>query len=265
MKKIEFINGQAPYLNDTNLNELQDNMEEVSVPPEGTIGQILAKASNADNDVEWIDNVKIIDNLTDESSTKALSAKQGKLLYEKIQNGETGLGTAIPSSADLNSYINPGTYYSINANISASLSNTPITATGFRLEVKPISTNDRYRQEIYANSTSANSYCRTFTANGWSEWRLMDFNDIGSEISSGSNLNSFTKPGAYYSNNADISASLSHCPVTTVGFRMEVKYTSADNRYRQEIYANNTASDTYYRTYTANGWQSWRKVTTEAV
>lgn len=32
MEKINFINGQEPYINDTNLNQLQDNMEAVSVP-----------------------------------------------------------------------------------------------------------------------------------------------------------------------------------------------------------------------------------------
>ena len=28
MQKVNFKNGQAPYINDTNLNQLQDNMEE---------------------------------------------------------------------------------------------------------------------------------------------------------------------------------------------------------------------------------------------
>ncbi len=53
MKKIEFVNGQAPYLNEQNLNQMQQNMEDVSVPEGGTKGQVLLKASNTDNDVEW--------------------------------------------------------------------------------------------------------------------------------------------------------------------------------------------------------------------
>lgn len=59
MEKIEFKNGQAPYINDANLNQLQDNIEEAidsksSLPEGGTTGQVLAKASNEDNDVEWV-------------------------------------------------------------------------------------------------------------------------------------------------------------------------------------------------------------------
>lgn len=59
MEKINFKNGQAPYINDTNLNQLQENIEEAidsksSLPAGGITGQVLAKASNLDNDVEWI-------------------------------------------------------------------------------------------------------------------------------------------------------------------------------------------------------------------
>lgn len=39
------------------LNQLQDNMEAVSVPAGGTTGQILEKKSNEDNDVGWVDNI----------------------------------------------------------------------------------------------------------------------------------------------------------------------------------------------------------------
>ena len=100
MEKINFKNGQAPYINDTNLNQLQTNIEEAidsksSLPSGGTIGQVLAKASNTDNDVEWVDQtdsgpvVTIVDNLESESTTNALSANQGKILNEKINNINT--------------------------------------------------------------------------------------------------------------------------------------------------------------------------------
>ena len=32
MEKINFRNGQAPYISEANLNKMQDNMEDVSVP-----------------------------------------------------------------------------------------------------------------------------------------------------------------------------------------------------------------------------------------
>lgn len=98
MKKIEFVNGQAPYLNEQNLNQLQDNMEEVSVPEGGTSGQVLVKASNTDNDVEWSNPTvtTVVDELTNDSSTSALSAKQGKVLNEgKVNNSDFAVVTGV--------------------------------------------------------------------------------------------------------------------------------------------------------------------------
>ena len=58
MEKINFVNGSAPALNATNLNQLQNNVEN-AIP-------------------------EIVDDLTTEEATKVLSANQGKILNEKI-------------------------------------------------------------------------------------------------------------------------------------------------------------------------------------
>lgn len=68
MDKINFINGETP-INDTNLNQMQDNVE-------NAINTITTEIE------EKIPNV--IDNLESTSTTEALSAKQGKILNEKI-------------------------------------------------------------------------------------------------------------------------------------------------------------------------------------
>lgn len=70
MEKINFINGETP-INDTNLNQMQDNME-------NAIDTITTETE------EKIPNV--IDNLESTSTTEALSAKQGKILNEKIDD-----------------------------------------------------------------------------------------------------------------------------------------------------------------------------------
>lgn len=67
MKKIKFVNGGQPAVNDANLNLMQDNIEE------------------AINDAE----TTVTDNLTSDSGTDALSAKQGKILNDKITNLST--------------------------------------------------------------------------------------------------------------------------------------------------------------------------------
>lgn len=54
-------------------------------------------------------------------------------------------GFAIPSGADLNAYTTPGVYNCPNAAVAATLSNTPISVSGFRLEVFRVASGIRQR------------------------------------------------------------------------------------------------------------------------
>ena len=86
MKLIEWINGKTK-LNKTTFDEFQNNIKEAAVPTGGTAGQVLAKNTDTDNDVKWVDQtggITVVDNLTSTSTTDALSAKQGKVLNDKI-------------------------------------------------------------------------------------------------------------------------------------------------------------------------------------
>lgn len=88
MKLIEWINGKTK-LNKTTFDEFQNNIKSAVVPTGGTTGQVLAKSTNTDNDVEWVNQtggIVVVDNLTSTSTTDALSAKQGKILNDKITN-----------------------------------------------------------------------------------------------------------------------------------------------------------------------------------
>lgn len=77
------------------------------IPAGGTAGQFLIKDSSTDYDTSW-GTLAIADNLTTSSSTTPLSAKQGKVLNEKIRS--TNLtGTNIDN---INDY---GTFYIFNA------------------------------------------------------------------------------------------------------------------------------------------------------
>ena len=91
MKLIEWINGKTK-LNKTTFDEFQNNIKSAVVPTGGKIGQVLAKSTNTDNDVEWVDQtggIAVVDNLISTSTTEALSAKQGKILNDKIINTNT--------------------------------------------------------------------------------------------------------------------------------------------------------------------------------
>lgn len=72
MEKIKFINGETP-INDTNLNQMQDNMEN-AIP-------------------------NVIDNLESTSTTDALSAKQGK----ELNSAKSNKGTVLFESSGDNS------------------------------------------------------------------------------------------------------------------------------------------------------------------
>ena len=57
------------------------------LPTGGTTGQVLAKKSNTDGDVQWVNDAKVTvtNNLTSTSTTAALSANQGKVLNDSKQ------------------------------------------------------------------------------------------------------------------------------------------------------------------------------------
>lgn len=71
-------------------------------------------------------------------------------------------GVEIPSNANLNTYTNVGSYRSTSSTVSKTLSNTPYTETGFKLEVFNTTSANQIIQEIKCNSDS----CRTYRRKG---------------------------------------------------------------------------------------------------
>lgn len=82
--------------------------------------------------------------------------------------------TLIPSGADLNDYREVGSYKSVNAANSKTLSNTPYIDGGFNLQVISTSSND-VKQILIANSAKiALVYTRSITASGtFNDWIQM--------------------------------------------------------------------------------------------
>jgi hypothetical protein len=95
------------------------------------------------------------------------------------------VGVNIPSNSNLDTYTTPGTYRSVDSSNSATLTNPPTTASGFKLDViQAYSAN--YRQQIASynstiwirhstNATAANISAGTVT---WSEWQYVYTNAI---------------------------------------------------------------------------------------
>ena len=95
MKLIEWINGKTK-LNKTTFDEFQNNIKSAVVPTGGTTGQVLAKSSNTDNDVKWVNQtggITVVDNYS--TGEKRIGTWiDGKPLYRKVISGywsfETG-------------------------------------------------------------------------------------------------------------------------------------------------------------------------------
>lgn len=94
------------------------------------------------------------------------------------------------------------------------------------------------------------------------------------QIQSGDDLNDYNTPGAFPCVSGAVAGSLSNCPVSAVGFRLEVRRiagVSGESTLRavQTIYPNMTSGTGYgffyARTRTSAGWGAWYKYTGESV
>lgn len=87
--------------------------------------------------------------------------------------------------------------------------------------------------------------------------------DLGVAIPNGADLDSYTTVGTYYCGSASIAASLSHCPISTVGFKMTITQTGyADNYFIQNIKVHNRTDGEriFARCLTSNNpvkWSDW--------
>lgn len=84
-------------------------------------------------------------------------------------------------------------------------------------------------------------------------------NRAGTDLASGTDLNTLTAPGVFTSPTAAVTGTLVNSPTSAYGFRLEVKGTISNNRVIQILYPNATSGVFYTRTYTSSGWTKWFK------
>ncbi len=75
----------------------------------------------------------------------------------------------IPANSDLNNYLSIGDYFSNDATNSATLTNTPITANGFTLQVTQLGSDNR-RQVATSNVGEIYARIYTYATDTWSTW-----------------------------------------------------------------------------------------------
>ena len=96
-------------------------------------------------------------------------------------------GIEIPSGADLNNYISPGSYAIMSGGVAAGIVNIPYTGSGGRLEVKITTAEGSTEAASYLfqehtphNLAGSGRYIRTLQgANGWSPWYKLDMMEPG--------------------------------------------------------------------------------------
>ena len=103
-------------------------------------------------------------------STEDFTTAEKEKLAGLSNTALLGLGTSIPSGANLNDYKTPGVFYASSSPISQAISNNPAT-TPFRLTVEIINDVGRVCQTLIpTNITTGHFFKRLYTSNGWQSW-----------------------------------------------------------------------------------------------
>lgn len=127
----------------------------------------------------------VVNNLTSTSTTQPLSAAQGKALNDaytslksKMAMGGHSSHPQVPSGANLNSYIDTGTYVVPTDAIAQTITNMPRSASGTLYVLDQGAS--LYITQIYIPTTSVTwIYVRTKSKTDFSEWRSFNTNSFG--------------------------------------------------------------------------------------
>lgn len=100
------------------------------------------------------------------------SASLQTILNTTYALGYSGMGR-IQQNDDLNSYTTPGSYVATSTGITSTLSNCPITNSGFSLHVESVAggTGQFIVQTIKRVSDGADIYTRTYSGSVWTGWK----------------------------------------------------------------------------------------------
>ena len=167
----------------------------------------------------------------------------------------------IGDNDDLDDYITAGIYRGSSAN---TIQNRPFKGAGFKLIVEWGINSNRIHQTIKA--TTGAIYVRQINIDAGvvtkTDWGKVytTAGDYGINLEDGTDLNDITTAGDYYVLNATSASTIINSPHTVTAFKLKVEYLHDKTRFRQTIYASDSACDTYIRTYTVNGWTGWFKL-----
>lgn len=95
--------------------------------------------------------------------------------FEDLSNLLTFSGRTISQNGDLNDYTKAGVFRCPTSAVASTLSNTPITGSGFELLVYRNNTSiNNCSQLLLSISTTPKIYYRSKTTSGWTDWGILD-------------------------------------------------------------------------------------------
>lgn len=181
-------------------------------------------------------------------------------------------GTAkltLGNNANLNDYTYACEVVSPSAAVSATIQNTPWTASGFSVKTVNYITDSAVFQFLLPNTTTGKWYRRRYGSGAWSSWVEYDAASYlingATAIASNTDMNTLKTPGVYTCASYSIASSLTNCAYKSSGFRCDVIQTSDTNCIRQIIQPNQmttTGGNARYErscVISSNTWSSWYK------
>lgn len=240
----------------------------------------MVDGENAENKINGkIDKTDIVINLTTEDNTKVLSAKQGKILNDKIVNNTYSLigGNSIHANDDLNDYITVGNYCCQNTIAVGTLLNCPVSYAFIMQVFLPTGSNEYIGQQVKEFYTGKEFYRYMVSSSStWGEWILLGGSassevwslDIGNEIPADSDLNNYTDIGNYCCSSLDNSKTLLNSPVQ-ITFDMKVFHplgskTNIAQQIQIHCYGDDANGSIYFRNKLGDtNWSDWKILTSQ--
>lgn len=228
-----------------------------------------------------------VSNKVDKVTGKGLStedyttAEKTKLAGIETGANKTTVDSAL-SSSSTNPVQNQAVYTALNSKVDV--------ITGKQLSTEDYTTAEKTKLEGIETGATSVTVDREITKNStnpvssFAIWDALDekagdiargdkavFDSVyglGTAITSGTDLDSLTTPGNYYSPSSSISVSLLNCPLPYNGFRLNVYYTSSTARIEQELIPNvvdTQCHEIYKRSIVSGTAGVWYKFVGEAV
>ena len=196
----------------------------------------------------------VVNNLTSDSTTSALSAAQGKAL-----DGKPTVTPTVVSNIDLNTITTTGTYI-LNGNIT----NSPYGNYGYLTVIVNGTNNDLV--QYYTNSNSCDTYVRRCYTGTWSNWEMLALNSsITIDYRASGDALTIAESVAVGRNKIFYcTGSVTNKPIAASGGYMFVsRYTESQYVYLKALFYNAADSRMFVNTKWSSGWLGWQEILTD--